>query len=248
MTKNILITGGTSGIGQAAVELFVNEGWNVATIGRNPEKTTKFAENHPGVQAFIADMSKVDDIKRVMTEISSKMDHLDAFFANAGFGIFKPFSEITENDFDKQVDLNYKGTFFSIQEATKLMSKGGSIVINTSWTYHRGLKTSTLYSSSKSAVAYLTKSLALELGEKGIRVNAVSPGYTNSAQFNEKSIEVDRLAAMISRVPLHRFADASEIANVVEFLSSNKSSYINGQDIVIDGGMTVTHAEPEVRI
>lgn len=142
--------------------------------------------------------------------------------------------------------LNYKGTFFALQAVSQLMTAGSSIVINTSWTYHRGLKTASLYSSTKSAIAYLTKNLALELGVKGIRVNAVSPGYTNSTQFNEKNIEPQRLQRMLERVPLGRFADASEIASVVAFLISDQAAYVNGQDIVIDGGMTAVHAEPEV--
>ncbi|AJA80870.1 SDR family NAD(P)-dependent oxidoreductase [Levilactobacillus brevis] len=244
--KTVLITGGTSGIGLATAETLVQAGWQVAVIGRHPEKTQAFASAHPQIKTYVGDMSKVAEINRVMALIAADLGHLDAFFANAGLGTFKPFNDISEADFDREVDLNYKGTFFALQAAARLMSAGSSLVINTSWTYHRGLKTSSLYSSTKSAIAYLTKNLALELGEQGIRVNAVSPGYTNSTQFNEQNIAPERLKHMLDRVPLGRFANATEIANVVAFLLSDKASYVNGQDIIIDGGMTVTHAEPEV--
>lgn len=244
MTKIIVITGGTSGIGLATALAFAKEATNrVFVIGRNPEKTHQVALAHPELTALVADLSKVSEIDAVMNAINLQAGKIDTLFVNAGFGIFKPFGELTENDFDRSVDLNYKGVFFTIQRALPLLVEHASVILNVSWTYHRGLATSTLYSSTKSAIAYLTKSLALELAPHGIRVNAVSPGYTNTEQFNQKNIEPARYEAMVARVPEGRFGTADEIASTVQFLASPAASYINGQELVIDGGLTAIQAE-----
>lgn len=236
--KNILITGGTSGIGLATALEMNNETTNVIVVGRNIEKNAKVQAKYPALTVLLADLSNNDDIKKLISEIKSRFGTIDTLFSNAGYGIFKPFADITEQDFDNMVNTNYKGTFFLIQNALSILKDGGNIIINTSWTYRRGLADSSLYSSTKAALAYLVKSLSLELSTRNIRVNAVSPGYTNTEQFNESQIENDHLKHMLHTVPLHRFADASEIAKVVSFLSSEASSYVNGQDILIDGGLT----------
>ncbi|GEK29273.1 SDR family NAD(P)-dependent oxidoreductase [Furfurilactobacillus siliginis] len=244
MNNVIVITGGTSGIGLATALAFAKVTTNqVFVIGRNPEKTHQVALDHPELTALVADLSKVTEIDAVMNDIKGQAGHIDTLFVNAGFGIFKPFAELTETDFDRSVDLNYKGVFFTIKRALPLLVDHASVILNVSWTYHRGLATSTLYSSTKSAIAYLTKSLALELAPHGIRVNAVSPGYTNTEQFNQKNIDPKRYQSMVARVPEGRFGTADEIASTVQFLASPAASYINGQELVIDGGLTAIQAE-----
>ncbi|WP_353989624.1 SDR family oxidoreductase [Pediococcus argentinicus] len=239
MKKVIVITGGTSGIGLATAREFAADSNNqVIVIGRNPEKTQRVSDDYPELIPMIADLSKVSEVKRVFEEIKNQYKKIDVLFANAGFGIFKQFNEITEDDFDRSVSLNYKGIFFSIQEAVSLMPKSSSIIINVSWTYHRALTGASAYSSSKAALSYLPKVLALELADKGIRVNAVSPGYVITEQFNEDQYDKDRMNHKLEGIPAKRFAKAKEIGTVVKFLASDDASYVNGQEIVIDGGLT----------
>lgn len=240
--KNAVITGGTSGIGLATALRLTHTYDNVIVIGRNATKAQRLAQAHPELTVLTADLSQVNAITTVFAQIKEQFTHIDTLFANAGLGVFKPFDRITEADFDAQVDLNYKGTFFTIQQALPLMPTGASIVINESWTYHRGLADASLYSSTKSAIAYLVKSLALELADRRIRINAVSPGYTNTEQFNETTIAPDRLIKMMANVPAGRFGTADEIAKAVAFLASDAASYVNGQELVVDGGMTSVQA------
>lgn len=239
--KNIVITGGTSGIGLATALEMSNEQNRVIVIGRNEAKNQAVQERYPNLVVLTADMAKVTEIKRVFAAISAEYTQIDTLFVNAGFGVFKPFMEITEEDFDNQVDLNYKGALFTIQAAVPAMPAGSNIIVNESWTYHRGLANSSLYSSTKSGIAYLVKALALEFADRKIRINAVSPGYTNTEQFNEQTAG-DRLPQMLANVPMGRFGNADEIAHVVNFLASDAASYVNGQEIVIDGGMTSVQA------
>ncbi|WP_165815220.1 SDR family NAD(P)-dependent oxidoreductase [Levilactobacillus bambusae] len=242
MTKNIVITGGTSGIGLATAKLLANEQTNVIIIGKNSENNRAVQVANPNLHVYTADLGRLNDIKQVFTKIHKTFNTIDSLFINAGFGLFKPFTEITEQDFDRSVDLNYKGAFFTAQSALQYMPNGSNMVFNLSWTHHRGLATSTLYSSTKAATSYLIKSLALELSDRQIRINAVSPGYTNTSQFNEQSIETDRLKQMLSDVPEGRFGSAEEIGNVVKFLMSDEASYVNGQEVIVDGGLTSVQA------
>lgn len=239
--KNVVITGGTSGIGLATAKAMLADS-RVIVIGHNPRKNATIAQQFPEFEVLGADMSKVAEINHVFAEINRRFGDIDQLFVNVGLGVFKPFEEFTEADFDSQVALNNKGAFFTIQTALKYMPDGGNIVVNESWTYHRGLATSSLYSSTKAGVAYLVKALALELAQRQIRINAVSPGYTNTEQFNQNGIEANRLGRMLEQVPAGRFGDSSEIASTVKFLMSEDASYINGQEIVVDGGMTSVQA------
>jgi Dehydrogenases with different specificities (related to short-chain alcohol dehydrogenases) len=241
--KNILITGGMSGIGLATALELHNSQTNVIVIGQNKEKNNRIQEKYPFLTVLSANLSNINEIEKVTQKIKNDFGKIDVFFANAGYGIFKPFEQITESDFDASVDLNYKGTFFTIQKILPLLNPGSSIIINTSWTYQRGLYASTLYSSTKSAISYLVKSLALELAERKIRINSISPGYTNTEQFNESNIESIQLGSMLRHVPMNRFGEASEIAKVVSFLASDSSSYVNGQEIIVDGGLTSVHVD-----
>lgn len=242
--KVALVTGGTSGMGLAAVRSFLQAGASVVLTGRDADKLNQVLEELGlpgqvlGIQADSTDLSATVELIRV---IKAQLGRVDILFANAGTGLFKPFLEISEAEFEEVLDANLKGAFFTIQHCVPLMPPGSSILINASWTPHRGLPGSALYTASKAAVASLAKALAAELAEQGIRVNAISPGYINTAQFNEKQLSMADTLLRKNTVPLKRFGQPDEIAQVVRFLTSPAASYINGQDIIVDGGMTASY-------
>lgn len=155
--KTIFITGGTSGIGLATAKKFFEEGYQVILTGSNEKKLQKVIEEYPSFQAFISDASKTEDINNLYSKVNAYTTGLNTLFVNAGIGMFKRFDEISYEDFDKLIAINYKAVFFTIQKLLPLMQIGSSIIINASWTHLRGLPTAALYASSKAAIAYLAK-------------------------------------------------------------------------------------------
>lgn len=244
--KRILITGGSSGMGLATAELMVQEGAQVIITGRNQGKLEKAAQTIGAgdrIIPIVCDVSQVEEIDRLMAIIKEQVGSLDIIFANAGSGIFKSFAEFSEADFDQQVATNFKGTFFTVQKALPLINDGGAVVINASWTFHRPMGPAALYSATKAAIANLARTLTTELSNRRIRVNAVSPGYINTDQFNEAQLSEGEAAWRSKEVPLGRFGKANEVAQVVAFLASDEASYLAGQDILVDGGLARSKVE-----
>lgn len=237
----ILITGGSAGMGLATAKKFVENGDQVIITGRNKDKLNTVQQNIPEIYAVASDASISHDRKALFAEIEEKFGRIDILFANVGVGLFKPFTEISEEEFDRIVGINYKGTFFTIQGALKLMPNHSRIIVNASWTHFRGVKTSSLYGSTKAAVSHLVKTLSLELAERHININAISPGYINTEQFNEGMLGEQEALARKKQVPLNRFGEVNDISGFVYFLASEDASYLNGQDLLIDGGLTAAH-------
>ncbi|WP_430814773.1 SDR family NAD(P)-dependent oxidoreductase [Carboxylicivirga sp. RSCT41] len=239
--RNILITGGSAGMGLATAIRFNENGDQVIITGRNEEKLKAVRQQHPAIHTITSDVASSSDREALMTEIQKKFGRIDVLFSNVGVGIFKPLTEISEHEFDQLVNINYKGTFFLIQKALKLMPDNSRIIVNSSWTHHRGLYSSALYGSTKAAISHLVKTLAIELAGRSININAVSPGYINTEQFNEEMLGEATAQKRKAEVPLKRFGSPKEIAGMVYFLASPEASYLSGQDILIDGGLTAVH-------
>jgi NAD(P)-dependent dehydrogenase (short-subunit alcohol dehydrogenase family) len=237
-----VITGGNSGIGLATAKRFVEEGAHVVITGRR-EKELKEAAALIGrnVTTVTGDITRLEDLDRLYAVVKEKHGHIDALFANAGWGEVAPITAATEAHFDKTFDLNAKGTFFTVQKAIPLFKDGGSIILNTSVSNVMGLPMFAVYAASKAAVRSFVRGWAAELKDRNIRVNAVSPGPIETPALEKAGLTPEQAeqaaAGFVTKVPLGRRGKPEEIAAAVVFLASNESSYITGVELAVDGGM-----------
>lgn len=248
MTKKLdgkiaLITGGNSGIGLATAKLFKAEGATVIITGRNQERLEAAAlEIGDGTVAIQSDTSKLDDISSLFEEIGKRFKKLDILFANAGVATFGPLESVDEATYDRMMDINVKGLFFTVQKALPVLIDGATVVLNTSVASHSGFANTAVYSATKAAVRSFARTLSADLLERNIRVNAVAPGPIDTPLFGklglpEEAIEATK-AGFTEAVPMKRFGRPEEVATAVLFLSSKASSYILGEELVVGGGMT----------
>jgi len=240
--KNILITGGNSGIGLAAAQEFDREGARIAICGLN-EKTLQAAKESLGAGSLAvrADVSKLTELDGMFATIKREFGYLDGVFVNAGYSVFLPFEEITEQDFDKVISADFKGVYFTIQKALPLLRRGSSVIITSSVGARKGWPTTSVVSSCKAAVAHLARILSAELVGRGIRVNTLSPGPTDTAMFGRFAGEEQGNAVkqvLGTNNPSKRIAEPSEIAKLAVYLASDDSAYVVGADFLIDGGVT----------
>jgi len=214
----------------------------VAITGRN-EKTLEVAakEIGDGALAIQSDSGKVGEIEAAIQKINQRFGRIDALFVNAGVAKFVPFEEVTEQFFDETIGINMKGVFFTVQKAISLMSKGSAIVLNASINAHLGMPGTTVYGATKAAVINMAKTLSADLLQKGIRVNAISPGPITSALLARDGISQEKLQEtkdwIQSQVPIKRFGTPEEIAAAVLYLTAPESAFVLGAELIIDGGM-----------
>jgi NAD(P)-dependent dehydrogenase (short-subunit alcohol dehydrogenase family) len=240
--KVALVTGGSSGIGLAAAKLFAQRGATVYITGRRQKELDQAVrEIGPSATGIQGDVSRLGDIDKVYRAIREQQGKLDVLFANAGIGEFASLGQITEEHFDKQFDVNVKGTLFTVQGALPLMSDGSAIVLNASLVSIKGNPAFSVYSATKAALRSFARNWAVDLKGKGIRVNAVSPGviptpgYHTSLGMTEQQQD-DYIRSVIPAIPLGRTGTPDEIAKAVAFLASDESSYITGSELFVDGG------------
>jgi NAD(P)-dependent dehydrogenase (short-subunit alcohol dehydrogenase family) len=241
--KVAVITGGSSGIGLAAAKRFVDEGAYVFITGRRKSgldaAVKEIGRNVTGVQG---DASKLADIDTLYALVKEQKGKLDIVFANAGTGEFAPLGQITEEHFDKQFDVNVRGLLFTVQKALPLLQAGGSIVLNASIVSTKGNQSFSVYSATKAAVRSFARTWCVDLKDGKIRVNAISPGVVPTPGYNTSlgmtQEQVDQFVqSSISGIPLGRPGTTDEIAKAVLFLASDDSSYVNGIELFVDGGL-----------
>jgi len=240
--KIAVITGGNSGIGLATAKRFVEEGAHVVITGRR-EKDLKEAAALIGrnVTTVAGDVSRLEDLDRLYAVVKEKHGHIDVLFANAGAGTVASLTAATEAHFDQTFDVNVKGMFFTVQKALPLFKDGGSIILTSSSANVLGVPAFTAYAASKAAVRSFARGWTVELKDRKIRVNSMSPGPIETPALDKVGLppeQVEQAAAQfVTQVPMGRRGKPEEIAAAVVFLASDESSYITGVDFAVDGGM-----------
>jgi NAD(P)-dependent dehydrogenase (short-subunit alcohol dehydrogenase family) len=239
--KIALVTGGNGGIGLATAKRFVSEGAYVFITGRRTEELAaavkEIGRNVTGVQG---DVSKLADLDRLFAQIKREKGKLDIVFANAGVAKYARLGTITEEFYDSIFNTNVKGLLFTVQKALPLLPDGASIILNASIVGSKGLPTNSVYSATKAAVRSFARTWTTDLKDRRIRVNAVSPGATDTPGARDllASSEVgEQRKKMIATVtPLGRIGTPDEIAKAVVFLACDDSSYVTGIELFVDGG------------
>jgi NAD(P)-dependent dehydrogenase (short-subunit alcohol dehydrogenase family) len=239
--KIALVTGGNGGIGLATAKRFVTEGAYVFITGRrNDELTAAVKEIGKNVTGVQGDVSKLADLDRLFGQIKREKGKLDIVFANAGVAKYARLGSITEEFFDSIFNINVKGLLFTVQKALPLLPDGASIILNASIVGSKGLATNSVYSATKAAVRSFARTWTTDLKDRRIRVNAVSPGATDTPGARDllASSEVgEQRKKMIATVtPLGRIGTPDEIAKAVVFLACDDSSYVTGIELFVDGG------------
>ncbi len=240
--KVVVVTGGTSGIGYATAARFAAEGASVFITGRRQKELDDAVKTIRGrITGVQGDMSSLADIDRLYDAIQQKHAHIDVLFANAGGGTMLPLGAITEQHYEDIFGSNVKGVIFTVQKALPLLRDGASVILTGSTTGSTGTAAFSIYSASKAAVRNLARSWTLDLKDRGIRVNVVSPGPSKTPGLvglagPDKDQQQGLLDYLAAQVPLGRVADPDEIANVVLFLGSAESSFVAGAEFFVDGG------------
>jgi NAD(P)-dependent dehydrogenase (short-subunit alcohol dehydrogenase family) len=239
--KIALVSGGSSGIGLATAKRFVNEGAYVFITGRRaPELAAAANEIGRNITAVRGDVSNLDDLDRLFAQIKRERGRLDTVFANAGVAKYGLFGTITEELYDSIFNVNVRGLLFTVRKALPFLPDAASIILNASMVASKGLGANSVYSASKAAVRSFARTWTMDLKARRIRVNAVSPGATNTPGLNDLLASAEsgreRLKAISTTVPLGRLGTPDEVARAVVFLASDDSSYITGTGLFVDGG------------
>ncbi len=232
--KTAIITGGTTGIGLATAKLFVREGASVFIMGRRKkeleEAVKAIGRNVTGVRGDVANLT---DLDRLYQTVRAE-GRIDIVFANAGVAEFAPLAGITEEHFDKLFNINVRGTLFTVQKALPLLNDGGSIILTGSVAGVKGTPAFGVYGATKAAVRNFVRAWTVELKDRRIRSNVLSPGPTETPIIDQ--LPPDALTRIVSTIPMGRMGEPEEIAKAALFLASDESSFVTGIELFVDGG------------
>ena len=246
--KIVLITGGATGIGFATAKLFLQQDAEVVIAGRKTaagnEALLKLKRISEHVHFISADVSQVSDVKHLISSVIELFGRLDIAFNNAGIeGTFASITDIDDNEMGDVIDINVKGVWLCCKyqiEQFKIQQSGGVIVNTSSWLAKGAIKGSSVYSASKAALDGMTRAIAIECAEEGIRINNVNPGYILTPMFSRFFDPTSEEAKPFkAHAPMQRFGEASEVAKTVVWLCSEGASFITGETILVDGGLTI---------
>jgi len=243
--KIAVITGGNSGIGLATAQRFVEEGAYVFITGRRQGELDAAARQiGKNVTGFQSDVSNLEDLDRLYAAVKDQKGRIDILFANAGVGEFATLAKITEEHFDKMFGINVKGLLFTVQKALPLFQDWGSIILTASTAASKGIEGFSVYNATKAAIRSFARTWTVDLKQRKIRVNAISPGPIDTpasrlslhglVQSEQLSEQLKKNLA--STVPLGRMGSPDEVAKVASFLASDDSSYVTGIELIVDGG------------
>jgi NAD(P)-dependent dehydrogenase (short-subunit alcohol dehydrogenase family) len=243
--KVAVITGGNSGIGLATAKEFIEQGAKVIITGRNETALKTAVEGlGPSASYIVSDAGKLEDNLNIAKLLAAKgINNIDILFYNAGVAQFAPVAEMSPEIFDANVNINFRGAFFTVQNLLSIINDGGSIILNTTFLATGTMVGNSAYGASKAALLSLGKTLAVELAPRKIRANSISPGAISTPIYSKLGMNEAQLGAFASsfipKIPMARFGEASEIAKVATFLASSDSSYVTGAELLVDGGTAV---------
>jgi NAD(P)-dependent dehydrogenase (short-subunit alcohol dehydrogenase family) len=237
--KNVVITGGSTGIGFATAQAFIDAGANVWITGRSAENLEKASAkiNSPKLTTLVSDTSNLEGISVLEKAVSESGNKVDVLFLNAGIAVFTPIEQSTEEDFDAQFNTNVKGPYFTLQKLLPSLQDGASVIFTSSTVATAANLGSSIYSATKGALNKIAQIASNELADRKIRVNIVSPGPIKTEGLEK--VTTDEIRDYFTTVTaLKRLGEPSEIAKTVLFLASDDASFISGTELLVDGGYT----------
>ena len=240
--KKAVITGGNSGIGFATAKKFSELGAQVMITGRSADKVSSAAESLSVIGA-VADVQDLSQIDNLVDKVKREFGTIDILFVNAGIFAPAPIGQISEEMFDQQMGINFKGAIFTIEKLLPVLNEGASIINLSSINAYTGMPMTAVYAASKAALNAYTRTAATELAPRKIRVNAFNPGPTETPIFGKTGMSQEELGgfaqALQANIPLKRFAQPDEIASLVSYLASDDAAFVTGAEFNIDGGANI---------
>jgi NAD(P)-dependent dehydrogenase (short-subunit alcohol dehydrogenase family) len=240
--KVAVVTGGNSGIGFASAKELKNKGATVVITGRDAGRVRDAAKELE-VLGIVADVKSMSAIEDLVNQVKSEVGYVDILFVNAGIFQPAPVGQITEEMFDHQMGINFKGAVFTTEKFLPILNDGASIINLSSVNAYTGMPNTAVYAASKAALNAYTRTAATELAPRKIRINSVNPGPVSTSIFSKTGMSEEQLngfaQAMQNRVPLKRFGQPEDIAKLVAFLASDDASFITGSEYNIDGGINI---------
>lgn len=235
--KVALVTGASAGIGLAAAKRYAAEGAQVFITGRRQAELDKaVAEIGHGAVGIQGDVASLADLDRIYSTIQAKAGRIDVLFANAGVYELGKFGEITEQHFDQIFNVNVRGLLFTVQKALPLLPDGASVILTGSIASLKGFEAFSVYNATKAAVRSFARSWIVDLKPRGIRINVLAPGHTQTPGL-DVLVDDEVKKAMTANTPLNRMGTAEDMANAALFLASSDSSFISGIELFVDGGV-----------